>query len=291
MPPPLNWRRSLGLILIAALACPAARAADAGDPEQRLYQGLLPSTVWINLVKKQDPSGRTEFLSGSGALVDLKQRLVLTNYHVVRDKEEARVLFPVVQDKKPVLDRAYYTGHILRSGIPGKFVARDAVHDLALIQVAALPPGARAVRVAARGVGPGEHVYSLGNPGESDKLWVFHPGSVQRVGHEKFHSKTVDGFELDVEADLVVTDMPNKPGESGGPLINEHGELAGVIDGHRTDRLGGRETHSGIFIDLGDVRSFLDSRKVAAKPAAAPPKGESVRPTAEARTVLDRPAK
>jgi S1-C subfamily serine protease len=297
MPSSRNLRRALSLFLLAAVACwPAAPAAypadagDAGDAEQQLYQGLLPSTAWINLVKKQDPSGKTEFLSGSGAVVDVKQRLVLTNYHVVRDRDEARVLFPVTQEKKLVRDRAFYTGQILRSGVPGKVVARDPAHDLALIQVTSLPAGARAVRLADKSVEAGDRVFSLGNPGESDKLWVFRPGSVQRVAHEKFHSKTNDGFEIDVDADVVITDAPNKPGESGGPLINERGELAGVIDGHRTDRLGSRETHSGIFIDLGDVRAFLDSRKVAAKPAAAST-GEVARTAASARALLDRPAR
>ena len=266
MPSSLHPRRAPRLCLLAALAllaAPAARAADGGDAEQQLYQGLLPASVWINVVKSQDASGRTEFLSGSGVVVDLKQRLVLTNYHVVRDRDEARVLFPVVQDRKLVRDRAFYSGQILRSGIPARVIARDPGHDLALLQVTALPPGTRAVPLAGKGVGPGERVYSLGNPGESDKLWVFRPGSVRRLAHEKFHSKTADGFELEVEADLVVTDAPNRPGESGGPLVNERGELEGVIDGHRTEKVGDRETHSGIFIDLGDVRTFLDSRKVA----------------------------
>jgi S1-C subfamily serine protease len=251
------------LAALALLAASAARAADDGSAEQQLYQDLLPSGVWINVVKNQDASGRTEFLSGSGVVVDLKQRLVLTNYHVVRDRDEARVLFPVVQDRKLVRDRAFYTGQILRSGVPARVIGRDAGHDLALLQVTALPPGARAVPLAGRSVEPGERVYSLGNPAESDRLWVFRPGSVRRLAHERFHSKTADGFELDVEADLVVTDAPNRPGESGGPLVNERGELEGLIDGHRTERAGDREKHSGIFIDLGDVRNFLDSRRVA----------------------------
>ena len=285
MPPPRLARRALSLVLLAVawLAAPAVRGAEAGDAEQQLYQGLLPSTAWINLVKKQDASGKTEFLSGSGAVVDVKERLVLTNYHVVRDRDEARVLFPVVQERKLVRDRAFYTGQILRSGVAGTVVARDPAHDLALIQVASLPAGARAVRLAGKSVEAGQRVYTLGNPGESDKLWVFRPGSVQRVGHEKFHSKTNDGFEIDVDADVVITDAPNRPGESGGPLINGRGELAGVIDGHRTDRVGDRETHSGVFIDLGDVRAFLDSRKVAAKPAPAAG-GEGMRTAASAET-------
>jgi hypothetical protein len=246
------------------------RAADAEVSDTKLYQGLLPSTVWINLVKKTDATGRTEFHSGTGSLIDLKQRLVLTNRHVVRDKEDAYVLFPSFQNRQLVRDRPFYTGRIFQ-GIHGKVLARDAAHDLALIQLSSLPAGARALSLAPERVAVGDHVYSLGNPGDSDQLWVFRPSAVNRVLHEKFHSKTNDGFESEVDADIILTDAPNKPGESGGPLINEHGELEGVIHGDRTVKTGTRETHYGLYIDLSDVRAFLDTRKVAAKsPAPAP---------------------
>jgi hypothetical protein len=274
---------SLFLSLALGLSGPAARAADAEPPDTKLYQGLLPSTVWVNLVKKTEPSGRTEFLSGTGELVDLKQRLVLTNRHVVRDKEDAYVLFPSFHGTKLVRDRPFYTGQIFK-GIPGKVVARDAAHDLALIQLSALPAGAKAVRLAAEEVTVGEHVWSLGNPGDSDQLWVFRPGAVRRLLHEKFHSKTNDGFESEVDSDIILTDAPNRPGESGGPLINEHGELAGVIHGDRTVKTGDKETHFGLFIDLGEVRAFLESRKVAGKPsptAPMPVTTTSLKPSAE----------
>jgi S1-C subfamily serine protease len=269
------------------LAVPVTRAADAEAADGKVYQGLLPSTVWINLVKKSDASGKTEFLSGTGELIDLKQRLVLTGRHVVRDKEDAYVLFPAFQGKKLVRDRRYYTGQIFR-GVPGKVIARDARHDLALIQLAALPQGARALRLAAADVAVGDHVYSLGNPGDSEQLWVFRPGAVQKLVHEKFHSKTNDGFESEVDSDIILTDAPNRPGESGGPLVNEHGELAGVVHGDRTVKTGTKEAHYGLFIDLKEVRGFLESNKVAVKPATpapAPPVATRVKAPVETQSL------
>jgi hypothetical protein len=262
------------LCLAFGLGVPAARAADTD--ETKLYQGLLPSTVWINLPKKSDPSGRTEFLSGTGEVVDLKQRLVLTNRHVVRDKEDAYVLFPNYQGNQLLRDRPFYTGQIFK-GIAGKVVARDAAHDLALVQLSALPAGAHAVHLAAKGVAVGDHVFSIGNPGDSDQLWVFRAAAVKKLQHEKFHSKTNDGYESDVDSDIILTDKPNRPGESGGPLINEHGELTGVIHGDRTVKTADKETHFGLFIELGEVRNFLESRKVAAKPATPATPAPAVR--------------
>jgi hypothetical protein len=272
VPTPLPSLRSCRILLLSlafSLVVPAVRAADADPADAKLYQGLLPSAVWINLPKKTDSSGKTEFLSGTGELVDLKQRLVLTNRHVVRDKEDAYVLFPNYQGNRLLRDRPFYTGQIFK-GIPGKVIARDAARDLALIQLSTLPPGARAVHLAAKGVAVGDPVYSLGNPGDSDQLWVFRAAGVKKLQHEKFHSKTNDGYESEVDSDIILTDKPNRPGESGGPLINEHGELAGIIHGDRTVKTVDKETHFGLFIELGEVRSFLDSRKVAVKPSAPP---------------------
>jgi hypothetical protein len=279
-------RLGLPLVLLAValgLHGPAAWARDAESADGKLYQGLLPSTVWINLVKKSDPSGKTEFLSGTGALIDARKGLVLTNRHVVRDKEDAYVLFPAFPLGHLRRDRPFYTEQIFR-GIQGKVIARDAAHDLALIQLAWVPPGAKAVRLAEKHVNVGDHIFSLGNPGDSDQLWVFRAGAVQRRLHEKFHSKTGDGFESEVDADILLTDSVNRPGESGGPLINERGELAGVIHGDRTVKLGNKETHYGLFIDLSDVRAFLDSRKVATTRPAVPA------PTASASTHVKAPA-
>lgn len=284
--PPRRPRRVALLFLLAVvlgLPGPASAAKDAEAADGKLYQALLPSTVWINLVKKRDPSGRTEFLSGTGALIDAKKGLVLTNRHVVRDKEDAYVLFPSFPLGYLRRDRPYYTEMIFR-GIQGKVVARDAARDLALIQLSWVPPGVKAVRLAEKRVNVGDPIYSLGNPGDSDQLWVFRAGAVQRRLHEKFHSKTGDGFESDLDADILLTDSVNRPGESGGPLINERGELAGVIHGDRTVKLGNKETHYGLFIDLSDVRAFLDSRKVATTKPAVPA------PTAAASTHVKAPA-
>jgi hypothetical protein len=201
---------------------------------------------------------------------------------VVRDKEDAFILFPAFQNRQLVRERPFYTGRIFQ-GVPGKVIARDAAHDLALIQLSVLPAGARVLPLAPERVAVGDHVWSLGNPGDSDQLWVFRPAAVNKLQHEKFHSKTNDGFESEVDADIILTDAPNKPGESGGPLINEHGQLEGVIHGDRTVKMGPKETHYGLFIDLSDVRTFLDSRKLAAKttaPVAKPVVSTSLKPPA-----------
>jgi S1-C subfamily serine protease len=283
--------RLLALILATLLACPMVRAAEADKASAKLYDGLLRSTVWVNLVKKKEASGKVEFLSGTGSLVDVKNKFVITNFHVVRDKDEALVQFPSYESGDVLTDRNFYTGRILKASIPGKVIARDPSHDLALIELDSLPAGVRALPLAAKEVKLGEHVHFLGNPGDSDKMWVFHDAAVQQMEMEHIHSKTTDGFENDVDARVIMTDTPSRPGESGGPLINEKGELAGVTHGHRIEKLGNKETDIGVFIDLSEVKALLQSKTLLAKTSAAAsggaekekPKATAEKPAAEVK--------
>jgi hypothetical protein len=276
-----------------AVACllPPARAADKDPADARLSQGLLSSSVWVNLVKKTDPAaGKVEFLSGSGSLIDANRRLVLTNYHVVRDKDEALVLFPIRDGKEVKKDRKFYTNQILRSSIHGKVIARDRTQDLALIELDAVPPGAKALRLAAHGPRPGERIHSLGNPGDSKELWLFRSGEVEKVTHQKVNGKTTDGFETHLDAEIIFTTFPTRPGESGGPLINDRGELTGVVHGHVEEKLGGRETDHGVFIGLDSVKLFLDSRKLLAKsPAPAAPRPVAGEAPVKVQVVANKP--
>jgi hypothetical protein len=283
---PTRFRLRLAAALLAALlTCPVLRAADPDKADAKLYDNLLRSTVWVNLIRKMDGAGKTEFYSGTGSVIDATNRLVLTNYHVVRDKDKALVQFPSYEDGEIVTSRKFYTGRILQASIPGKVVARDPGHDLALIELETLPAGTHALPLAARSVRPGERVHFLGNPGESNQMWVFHAATVAQVEMEHIHSKTSDGFQNDVDARVVMTDIPSKPGESGGPLVNEKGELAGVTHGHRIEKLGNNiESDIGVFIDLSEVKALLKNKTLLANISAPPAAGtekESPKPPAD----------
>jgi hypothetical protein len=76
-------RRCANLLAAVFLSLALASAARA---EELVYEKALPSTVWIVNVEKG--------VSGSGALVDLPRKLIVTNYHVVLDSPEVKVFFP-----------------------------------------------------------------------------------------------------------------------------------------------------------------------------------------------------
>src|SRR5438045_2271268 len=90
---------------------PPASAADAPSAGKSVYQSTLRSTVWI--VVPQEVARRPgivayAFASGSGSLIDVPNRLILTNYHVVRESATARIMFPVFSKGKLVQEREYY---------------------------------------------------------------------------------------------------------------------------------------------------------------------------------------
>src|SRR5262245_26904417 len=119
-------------ILTILLSLPLLRAqSPPGDPGSNVYLKVLKSTAWIH-----SPRGPGKVASGSGSLIDLKNRLILTNFHVVGDVETANVFFPSFRPNgQLVAEKSYYVDNSTRLKWEGKVVARDRMRDLALIQL------------------------------------------------------------------------------------------------------------------------------------------------------------
>src|SRR5262249_3555610 len=107
--------------------------AGAGDKADKLYKQLLRSSVWINGLTKADPSaGKVEYGSGTGVLLEGPRHLVITNHHVVRDRDQEYVLFPTIPGGKLITQKAFYQPLITTGSIVGKVIARNEPQDLAV---------------------------------------------------------------------------------------------------------------------------------------------------------------
>jgi S1-C subfamily serine protease len=271
--------RRLGLValiwigLSSAAAAQSAKKAEAADSGEKIYTSTLHSAVWIVI-----PVGGSRARTGSGSLVDVNRRLILTNYHVVGDDDTGFVSFPIFQNGKLVAERDAYRAPGRR--IPAKVVARDPKRDLAVLQLEGpVPAEARAVKLAKDSPSPGQHVHSIGNPGASGALWVYTEGSVRQVYHNKIRSmdrETGKGFEID--ARIVETQSPVNAGDSGGPVVNDKGELVAVVHGHLSDA---QARSVSIFIDVSEVRDLLVSRHFAKAPPKEPDKPMEVQPASQ----------
>jgi serine/threonine protein kinase/HEAT repeat protein len=240
-----------------------------------VYQHLLKSTVWV-LNTEQIRGGNqvgAVIGSGSGVLVHREQRLVLTNFHVVDDIADAIVIFPVYKNKQAILTPKYYGENAATLGIKVTVVARDPGHDLALLQLDAVPASARPLRLAPKSPKSGENVHSIGGSGVNlatgeGTLWRYTPGKVRSVYQKQWNyqgGQHVDSY-------IVETDSPTNPGDSGGPVVNNRGEMVALVSGgDRSKQL------VSMNIDVREIRGLLEQyfekqvgKKWEEEPATAP---------------------
>ena len=111
---------------------------------------------------------------------------------------------------------------------PGKVAPRD----LALIRLRQRPPQrVVALKLAEQEPLPAQRVHSVGNPGASGALWIYSSGLIRQVYRKEW--RYVDGPAR--VARVIEMQSPINPGHSGGPVVNDSGELVGVVSGKRTE--------------------------------------------------------
>ncbi|OWK43423.1 trypsin-like peptidase domain-containing protein [Fimbriiglobus ruber] len=259
----------LALALAPVLVAPAAAQDVAAGT--KVYKQTVPSVVWIH-------STRTRALAtGSGTLIDRERRLVLTNYHVVEDNPRATVYFPQFRDGQPISDRQYYEERKERLGRSGRVVALDKKADLALIRVDGIPDEVKAIPLAAASPDPGEPVHSIGNAGKSGALWGYVKGTVRQVYRKKWQVELERNHRITFEAKVIETDSPTNPGDSGGPLLNDKGELVGVTQGGAVNA-----QLVSFFVDISEVKRLLrDHSSEPTHTATAGPKREAPPPVSD----------
>jgi hypothetical protein len=252
-------RRLLFALTLAALAAPAQAQVPAGGA--KVYRERVPAVVWIHSARDRG------LATGSGSLIDRDRRLVLTNYHVVEENPRVRVFFPAFRDGQPVSEKSYYLDRDDRFAIRGRVVAVDKKADLAVIHLDRVPKGTEAIPLAAASPGPGENVHAIGNTGKSGALWGYVKGTVRQVYRKKWKARLDRNTVLTFEAKVIETDSPTNPGDSGGPLLNDKGELVGVTQGGAVNA-----QLVSTFVDVSEVKQLLATRPVrelrADKPAA-----------------------
>lgn len=209
----------------------------------QIYRKALPSTVWV-LAKA---NGETS--SGTGVLVDLEKKLIITNFHVVGEARAAVIFFPVLKDGHPIVSRQHYLDNVKSLGIRGRILSVDRKRDLALIELDKLPADATAIPLATAAISPGENVQSIGNPGSTDALWAFTSGTVRSVYQKTFRT---GAGEHDFK--VVETQAPINSGDSGGPVVNDNGELVAIAQA-----IAPNARLVSYSVDLSEVKEFLAS--------------------------------
>jgi serine protease Do len=141
---------------------------------------------------------------GTGFIIDEKEGLILTNYHVIADADEIKVIL-TEEDKD-------------QEGMDAKVVGGDSEADVALLKIKA----DRKLQAAPLGdsdaLEVGEWVMAIGNP--------FGHGHTVTKGIISAKERVVGAISQ--FSNYLQTDTPINPGNSGGPLIDTAGQVIGI---------------------------------------------------------------
>lgn len=195
----------------------------------------------------------------AGTLISKEHRLILTNHHCLSGG--------VMQKSKKVVDgdgkittiqvevlrdldvkQIAYDGHQIvgESSYKAQIVARWKESDLALLQIRAnIPNGIEAKIFAGDKVLRGEPVYAVGNPLGLDATVT--KGVISSTTR-MFRAPWADNTEVS----FIQIDAGIAPGNSGGSLFNDTGELIGVPAAVFTGN-----GHLGLVIPFFRIQEFL----------------------------------
>ena len=188
---------------------PPAPAATEPKPQQlsrdasRIYAGAKASLFQVRLLTA---TGRSQAATGSGFVVS-SDGLAITNYHVV---------------SKLVVDPSRYVAEAVSTAGERDDITVlkiDVLHDLALIRINKRrdwPP----LRISSKSLRQGERLYSLGNP--LDLGFAISEGSFNGLISRPYYPQVLFSGAIN-------------SGMSGGPAVDESGEVVGVNVSKRLD--------------------------------------------------------
>jgi S1-C subfamily serine protease len=217
-----------------------AQAAPAFDSEEQeniaVYKKALPSVVNITstevvccdfFLQPVPQQGQ-----GSGFIVD-NQGHILTNNHVVDNAQTVEV---TLWNKKK---------------FKAAVIGVDHVHDLALLQIHGAQDLQPATLADSTHLVVGQLVYAIGNPfGFSGTMTR---GIISAIRSVQLPS----GNRIE---DAIQTDASVNPGNSGGPLLNSHGDVIGITTVIASNPNGGADQSAGIgfAIPISTAKAVLE---------------------------------
>jgi tetratricopeptide (TPR) repeat protein len=252
-------RQAVLTALTLCLAFALQDNARADEATKSVFQHTLRATCWVRV---------PDVGSGTGWVVDLGRRLVVTNHHVVLNEDRVIVIFPIFKNGKPVSERGAYAEE---RGVRGKVLDTDVKRDLAVIQLMDPPPeGTVEIKLAAESADPSDRVHSIGNPGASDGLWAYTSGTVRNIFDNDWHHLDLDRKTKTYrKARVCATQSPLNPGDSGGPMVNDKGELVAVVSSGKQKHNGQPVQLMSNNIDVTEVRAFVDQTRRLIDPKTA----------------------
>lgn len=213
-------------------------------------------------------SASSGFIKGTGSgfvvhKLSQDELLFVTNEHVASSRSNNYVVGFLSEEGLNGLTGAKYALY------KGELIASDPERDLALLRLRRGPDSPamdiRPLEIFAGGLGQGMEVASFGYPGiADDSKGHYDPkfyqssltsGVVSRISDSDSWSNT--GSDIDVE--VIHHDAPINSGNSGGPLVNNCGQVLGVNSKFRTKSQGSEVYYAS---SASELIHFLDAQNV-----------------------------
>jgi putative serine protease PepD len=214
-------------------AAPAASTSTVTTPPARsTSDGLSAGDIY-----KRSSSAVVEIqagnATGTGFVIDADGH-VITNEHVVGDAESVEIRFADEQEEQ------------------GRVIGTDPSTDIALIQVDLTGHDVDPVQLGSSAdVKVGDPVYAIGNPFGLERTLT--AGIVSAVNRD---ITAPNNFTIN---DVIQTDAPVNPGNSGGPLLDAAGNVIGVVSQIQSEN--GGNIGIGYAVPSDTVRTVVDTLK------------------------------
>jgi len=266
------------VVLVGVLLFSSFQTGLAATPAE-IYRKAVPAVV---LLFSMEPNSKSRS-KGTGSMIT--NRHVLTNAHVVLGDNgrplDKTLVFYSFENPNDGIEQNF------RKGRQAKVSHYSEKLDLALLEVED-PPKVKSLSLGpADGVQIGDPVLAIGHP-ENGGLWSLTSG---RIGARIRNAEGVRGNHI------FQTEASLNRGNSGGPLLNEDGQMIGVntsIARKASDGLAimginfavqsdvAREWLQSVGLRLPKVMAVAANRPTPEKPVATVPETKPAVTTAEA---------
>jgi S1-C subfamily serine protease len=174
------------------------------SPSAKAYDAIAPSVVLVRGLGRDRHDVEVERSVGTGVVV-VDKGLILTNLHVVAGVEKIGLVF--------------HDGHETEASI----VSMQPENDLAVLQAKTIPDDlVPATLRSTADLLPGDRVVAVGFP-----FGIGPSASAGVVSGLKREYQSPEGKRL--LTNLIQFDAAANPGNSGGPLVTDDGEVVGIV--------------------------------------------------------------
>jgi len=216
----------------------AKKHADAGVAARPNNSQLLAMLRWAQQAVSGELSSGTAFVV---AVDPENNAYLLTNHHVIEGEGKLVARIPG-----------------MKNTVPAKVLAQDEPRDMALVRIK-VPQGRRlrAIRISTAKVGRGLPVATLGYAADDV------------VGSNvKLTEGIISAMPEPGNQEMIVLDCTVNPGNSGGPLFNEHAEVVGMVTA-KTGAGGDKDSY-GMALPADDLLAFLKKNFPNYRPGTGP---------------------